>query len=160
VSVGGNDALRHLDVFTSPVKTVGDALLVLSDLRRRFEQEYARMLHQAISMHFLIAVCTICYPRFRTTGNSRMHDLMLELGNTDELQDKGIGALAMYNDIITKVAFHAGVPVLDLRILCDEDDDFANPIEPSEKGGEKIARLICHITTTHNFSQHDRHLFF
>jgi len=29
-----------------------------------------------------------------------------------------------------------------LRLICDEDADFANPIEPSARGGAKIAQAI------------------
>ena len=30
----------------------------------------------------------------------------------------------------------------DLQLICTEEADYANPIEPSERGGEKIARAI------------------
>jgi hypothetical protein len=30
----------------------------------------------------------------------------------------------------------------DLRLICTEEADYANPIEPSERGGEKISRVI------------------
>jgi hypothetical protein len=33
--------------------------------------------------------------------------------------------------------------LIDLRLVCDEDTDFANPIEPSVHGGAKIARVIA-----------------
>ena len=33
----------------------------------------------------------------------------------------------------------------DLRVICDEDGDFANPIEPSCRGGAKIADAIVNF---------------
>ena len=30
----------------------------------------------------------------------------------------------------------------DLRLICTEEADYANPIEPSERCGEKISRAI------------------
>jgi hypothetical protein len=33
--------------------------------------------------------------------------------------------------------------LIDLRLVCDSDDDFANPIEPSVRGGAKIAGAIA-----------------
>src|SRR5215218_7437467 len=38
-------------------------------------------------------------------------------------------------------ATHA-LPVIELRHVCTEPADYANPIEPSSRGGEKIARAI------------------
>jgi len=35
--------------------------------------------------------------------------------------------------------------VLDLRQIIDEDSDYANPIEPSAHGGEKMAKAISQI---------------
>jgi hypothetical protein len=32
-------------------------------------------------------------------------------------------------------------------VICNEDADFANPIEPSVHGGEKIARAILAFAT-------------
>jgi hypothetical protein len=32
--------------------------------------------------------------------------------------------------------------VIDLRLICSEPADYANPIEPSGPGGQKIARAI------------------
>jgi hypothetical protein len=39
----------------------------------------------------------------------------------------------------------AGLSLFDLRTPCDEDADFANPIEPSARGGDKIASVIACI---------------
>jgi hypothetical protein len=33
-----------------------------------------------------------------------------------------------------------------------EQEDYANPIEPSAKGGEKIARAVATLLTTHDFA--------
>jgi hypothetical protein len=55
-------------------------------------------------------------------------------------------ALTALNDAITREAFARNVDCIDLRILCDDDRDFANPIEPSVHGGAKIARAILGFT--------------
>ena len=39
----------------------------------------------------------------------------------------------------------AGLPLTDLRVICDEPEDYANPIEPSVQGGAKIARAIVEV---------------
>jgi hypothetical protein len=51
-------------------------------------------------------------------------------------------ALTALNDAITREAFARNIDCIDLRIICDEDRDFANPIEPSVHGGAKIAAAI------------------
>jgi len=49
----------------------------------------------------------------------------------------------MFNDVILRAAFHWRLPVIDLRLICSEPSDYANPIEPSGSGGAKIARAIA-----------------
>jgi hypothetical protein len=49
----------------------------------------------------------------------------------------------VFNDCITRAAFARDLSVIDLRLLCDQDEDYANPIEPSVRGGEKIAAAIA-----------------
>jgi hypothetical protein len=46
------------------------------------------------------------------------------------------------NDSIIREAAIVGVPILDLRAVCGDDANFANPIEPSVQGGSKIAAAI------------------
>src|SRR5438552_15703111 len=50
--------------------------------------------------------------------------------------------LTAFNDVILRVAFEASFRVIDLRLVCSEPSDYANPIEPSSAGGEKIASAI------------------
>jgi hypothetical protein len=40
-----------------------------------------------------------------------------------------------------------GISLIDLRLICAEDGDYANPIEPSALGGAKIARAIAVLVT-------------
>jgi hypothetical protein len=53
--------------------------------------------------------------------------------------------LTLFNDAITRAAFSRGLPLIDLRLICDEPADYANPIEPSEQGGDKIAAAIAQL---------------
>jgi hypothetical protein len=72
------------------------------------------------------AVCTIYYPRFPDP----------------DLQKIAVMGLTVFNDCITRAAFSRGIPLLDLRLICTEEGDYADPIEPSAQGGEKIANAI------------------
>jgi hypothetical protein len=57
----------------------------------------------------------------------------------------------VFNDCIIGEAFAAGIPLIDLRLVCNENADYANPIEPSVKGGEKIARATAKLVAEHDF---------
>ena len=51
--------------------------------------------------------------------------------------------LMLFNDVILRVAFERGLPVIDLRLVCTEAADFAHEIEPSGSGGLKVAKAIA-----------------
>jgi hypothetical protein len=42
--------------------------------------------------------------------------------------------------------------VIELRAVCSRPEDYANPIEPSSAGGEKIARAIARLVAEHDFA--------
>ena len=71
--------------------------------------------------------------------------------SAEKLQNSAMSALAVYNDVIMKQAVERSLPIIDLRVICNEDADFANPIEPSAHGGMKIAETINWITLDHDF---------
>jgi hypothetical protein len=49
----------------------------------------------------------------------------------------------MFNDVILRTAFMERLDVIDLRLVCSEACDYANPIEPSGEGSRKIALAIA-----------------
>jgi hypothetical protein len=59
----------------------------------------------------------------------------------------------VFNDIITREAFARGLPLIDLRLIVDDDADYANDVEPSSIGGGKIARVIASLVTTADVTQ-------
>jgi lysophospholipase L1-like esterase len=126
VSVGGNDALGSSDFLTAPARSTAEALLGLADTGDEFERGYLAMLAGVLGRGLPTAICTVYYPRFPEAALQRM----------------AVTALAVFNDCIIRAAFVHGLPLLDLRLICTEEGDYANPIEPSAQGGEKIARAI------------------
>ena len=141
ISVGGNDALGGINVFTEPVANVGEALIYLNTMRNQFEAQYKEMLQHALSQQLPLTVCSIYYPRFHLQNLERVYPDGNGV-NGKTLQKMAMVALANFNDVIFRQAFQLKVPLIDLRVLCDEEEDFANPIEPSAVGGQKIARAI------------------
>jgi lysophospholipase L1-like esterase len=141
ISVGGNDALGGINVFSEPVANVGEALIYVNTMRNQFETRYKEMLQHALSQQLPLTICSVYYPRFHSQNLERVFpDGNRE--NEETLQQMAMAALANFNDAIFRQAFQLKVPLIDLRVLCDEDADFANPIEPSAVGGQKIARAI------------------
>ena len=126
VSAGGNDALGHIDFLGAPAGTTAEALLGLADIAADFESRYRGMLTQVLALDLPTAICTIYYPRFPDTT----------------LQKIAVTALAVFNDCIVRAAFTHGLTLIDLRLIFTEEGDYANSIEPSVRGGEKIARAI------------------
>ena len=64
------------------------------------------------------------------------------------------GVNIMYNEIILEEAVAKGLPIIDLRILCDDEDDYSrsSPIEPSGRGARKIAKVINQVVMAHDYS--------
>ena len=58
------------------------------------------------------------------------------------LADAAAGFERRYRAMLDAVSAR-GLPVIDLRLVCTEPADYANPIEPSVQGGRKIAAAIA-----------------
>ena len=54
-------------------------------------------------------------------------------------------ALTFFNDVIIRQAITRKLSFIDLRQICDAPEDYVQSIEPSEKGGEKIAAAIAEL---------------
>ena len=126
VSAGGNDALGASHLLGQSVASVAEAVSLLEVAQARFARDYAAMVEAVTATRLEIALCTI-------------YDTPPSGSEYRQIRT----ALSLFNDMITRAAFSAGLSLIDLRLICDEDEDYANPIEPSERGGDKIARAIA-----------------
>jgi hypothetical protein len=133
LSLGGNNALMNADLLNLPVRSTADALDLFRERLSAFSTSYGHVLEGLLALAKPVTVCTIYH------GN---------LG-PDEAPRAPI-ALAMFNDVILRAALRFGIPAIDLRAVCDQPDDFANPIEPSGTGGRKIARAIIRSLSTND----------
>lgn len=135
VSAGGNDALMNADILQQRAASSAEVLNRLADVAGEFERQYREMLQAVLSLNKPTAVCTIYYPRMREPL----------------IQKIAVAALTVFNDAIIRQAILAGVPLIDLRLVCNEDADYANEIEPSQAGGRKIANAIVRLVGEHDF---------
>jgi hypothetical protein len=130
LSVGGNDALGASHVLTEPVMSVGQAVALLADAQESFAARYLDMLETALGAGLPTAICTI-------------YDTLIQQPDRRVIR----AALSLFNDVITRAAFSRGLPLIDLRLIFSEDEDYANPIEPSVQGGAKIAAAISRLAS-------------
>lgn len=144
VSIGGNNALGKIDILTREVEHAGEVFYELSEIAADFEAKYQSMLESLLSFDLPTTLCTVYYPRYKN----------------EIVQKLSVAALATFNDVIIRQAFLAGVPLIDLRLLCNEDTDYANPIEPSDAGGLKIVNTIIRIASEHDFSKKGTAVYF
>jgi GDSL-like lipase/acylhydrolase family protein len=137
ISIGGNDALLNSDLLGMSVNSTAEALSLFGDRTSQFEQSYRAAIDGALSMGRDTTVCTIY------NGNLEAREAALARV-----------ALMMFNDVILRVAFERGLRVIDLRLVCTEAADYANPIEPSGRGGRKIAQAIARSLGAANAQVH------
>lgn len=128
ISCGGNDALGQIPYLLSSVSSMEAALSRMASIRETFERDYRTMLESVMKVGLPTAVCTI-------------YESIPDLERTLHV------ALSIFNDVIIREAVRLGLPVIDLRLVCSEAEDYSkvSPIEPSAKGGEKIAKAIASL---------------
>ena len=130
LSGGGNNALTEasrlgISFFGFPDVPTSKALDSLADISGDFEAQYRSAVDSCLRPGLPLGVCTIYNGCFPDKSYQRIASL----------------ALAVFNDVILRVAIERGLPVIDLRLICKHSIDYANPIEPSSIGGEKIVKV-------------------
>jgi lysophospholipase L1-like esterase len=127
VSMGGNDALGVSHILYDKASSVTDGVLKLAAAQAEFTARYTTALAAVLERGLPTAICTI----YDTPTRPEQPVIRT--------------ALSIFNDVISRAAFTHGLPLIDLRLICNEDSDYANPIEPSAQGGEKMARAIARL---------------
>lgn len=126
LSVGGNDALTHGDLLDQRAVSAIQIFGRLADAAAEFESRYRALIEQLTARRTRLAVCTIYNGNFPDPFFQRIAST----------------ALCAFNDAILRVAFERELTIIDLRLICCDPSDYANPIEPSSTGGAKIAQAI------------------
>jgi hypothetical protein len=138
VSVGGNDALGSSGLVKDIDRDAGSVLLDLADTQAEFARDYRAALRAVVAVGKPAVVCTV-------------YDAIPSLSGPEQ------AGLSLFNDVIVREAVRAGVPVIDLRAVCDQAADYSDlsPIEPSRVGGAKIAEAIARVATAHDFTRRE-----
>jgi lysophospholipase L1-like esterase len=131
LSIGGNDALMRQDLLRAPAASVAEAILMLAEAVHPFEEAYRKVVAACLARRLPLVVCTIYN------------------GNFDDARYRQLTrtAIALFDDAILRIAVEHRLKVIELRLVCAKPEDYANPIEPSSAGAEKIARAILIAVT-------------
>lgn len=136
ISVGGNDALRASGILLRPVRNAEELMRELSAAQSEFQADYREMLRAVVALDLPTMVCTV-------------YDAIPGMHRWE------LAALSFFNDVILREAAAARLPIVDLRQFCTEPSDYSelSPIEPSTRGGLKIATALANAIERHDFSR-------
>ena len=131
LSAGGNNLLKSFGIVQDDAKmTFNQVMKTLKPVIEKFENDYENLLNKIQSP----ALCfTIYNPAFHHYDETEF---------MSPYQEACEVTVNIFNDIIQRLILKKGFEVLELRALFTEKNDYANSIEPSHQGGEKIAKFI------------------
>jgi GDSL-like Lipase/Acylhydrolase family len=131
LSVGGNDALQHIDLLEAATETTArDVLVRLWSIREEFRRSYAALLDRLALTRRPVLVLTVYNPCFHGHGFDTAYQQAAE------------SAVSIINDVIQQEGRHRSFDILELRNLFNGQEDYANPIELSAVGGAKLAKCM------------------
>jgi hypothetical protein len=133
VSVGGNDALMNINLLSDTTLHGSLLLTKLARIAEGFRADYMKAIEHVCRLKKPTVLCTIY------NGNM-----------AKDIAAPVKAAVAVFNDKIYSLANEKNLAVIDLRRICNRPEDYANPIEPSDVGGKKIASAILEHVKTRN----------
>jgi len=142
LSVGGNDAILRAEILDTPVRSGSEALLLLADAAGDFEANYRKAVEACLGLDLPLVVFTIYHGNF-----------------PDVRYQRAVAAgITAFNDAIIRVATEVRLKVIDIRFIFNSPADYANPIEPSSKGGTKLAQAVVRAATEPTHSSRGAHI--
>jgi len=135
LSIGGNDGLRYISSHLHRIQMWNPFQMygLLSTFLTKFQKDYSDMLDEVVKQCNKTIVCTIYSPQWKEW-------LMGTLAKT---------GLIFVNRIIRNEAQNRKLPIIDVYNIFDQEQDYANPIEPACPGGDKITNNVIHIVKHH-----------
>ena len=126
VFIEGNHAIEQSGLLHSAPDACVQTLEQLALAADEFERTLARLIHVAQAARLVTLVCTMFQPNYKDPVRQRT----------------ACAALAVFNDRVTKRAAQTRASVIDLRLICDEPDDYDRPTRLSQSGLQKAANVI------------------
>ena len=126
IFIEGNHAIEQSGLLHGRPDAYGQTLEQLSLAADEFERTLERLIHAAQAAQLVVMVCTMFQPNYKDTVRQRT----------------ACAALAVFNDRVTKRAAEARASLIDLRLICNEPDDYDKPTQLSQSGLQKAANVI------------------
>jgi hypothetical protein len=126
IFIEGNHAIEQSGLLEGLPEPSPSALAHLSVAADEFERKLDRLIHVAQAARLVTMVCTIFLPNYRDPARQRI----------------ACAALALFNDRITKRAAQSRLALIDLRLTCNESEDYDKPTLLSKRGVQKVAGVI------------------
>jgi len=125
VCVDGGWAIEASGLLQAEAQSIRGALDSVATAADAFEEIYARLIAAALETGLPTLVCTLVPARHLEAAQQRV----------------AATALAIFNDRILRRAFAARLSIVELRLVCDEDSDYANETLLSHAGVRKVANV-------------------
>jgi hypothetical protein len=125
VAIDGGWAIETSGLLRGSARSIQSALETLASAADEFENVFTSLIDAALETGLPTIVCTLVPARY------------LEYSR----QQVAATALAIFNDRILKRAFAAGLSIVELRLVCDEDGDYASETLLSRSGVRKVANV-------------------
>jgi hypothetical protein len=125
VAIDGGWAIETSGLLTGGVLSMRSALEMLASAADEFENVFTRLIDAALETGLPTIVCTLVPAR-------HVEPVRQQVAAT---------ALAIFNDRILKKAFAARLSIVELRLVCDEDGDYATETLLSRTGVRKVANV-------------------
>jgi len=125
ICVDGGWAIDTSGLLQGDAQSVRGTLGELATAADEFEGIFARLIAAAKETGLPTIVCTLVPARY-----------------VDPVQERAAAtALAIFNDRVLRQAFAAGLSIVELRLVCDEDSDYASETLLSRTGVRKVANV-------------------
>jgi hypothetical protein len=125
ICVDGGWAIETSGLLKGRAQSIRDALDTLAAAADEFENMFARLIAAAAEADVPTIVCTLVPARYVEPSQQRV----------------GATALAIFNDRVLRRAVAARFSIVELRLICDEDSDYASETLLSHAGVRKVANV-------------------
>lgn len=127
VSIGGNDALSHLDLLNTAVRSTAEALELFARRVGQFESDYRDAVLPLARLERPVTLCTIYngwFPDVRERTHART-------------------ALALFNDVVLRTAIEARFGIIELRHTASRPRITRTPSSPRGRAGARLRKPFC-----------------
>ncbi|MFH1605061.1 MAG: hypothetical protein ABIH03_14285 [Pseudomonadota bacterium] len=126
IFIEGNHAIEKSGLLDARTQAFGQTLDQIARAADEFEHTLYSLIQVAQAARLVIMVCTMFAPNYKDPARQRAASAVL----------------AVFNDRVTKRAAEARVSLIDLRLTCNEPEDYDKPTQLSQSGLQKAANVI------------------